>query len=195
VGQKTSLSAGERRGITSGGKASSNILTIREPSQIDSVEWDFDGNDTEDQTTTTLTTQFSYPTDGSFTAMVTVLDTDGGEAAATTTVTVQSPTQAITTANTLVQELPLNRGQQNSMTRKLDEAQDLLSQGDIIGACDKLSDVVSQLDAFVMNRRLSAEDAAPVLDEVHAIQQSLGCSQTQGISPQACQPGPSNGRL
>ncbi len=151
-------------------------VTVADPSLVDSVEWDFDGNGTGDQTTTTLTTEFSYPTDGSFTVMVTVSNADGGEASALLTVTVQSPTQAITTANTLVQELPLNRGQQNNLTRKLDDAQDLLSQGDITGACDQLNDVVSQLDALVKNRRLSTEDAAPVLGEVHAIQQSLGCS-------------------
>jgi hypothetical protein len=111
------------------------------------------------------------------TARVTVLDTDGGQASATTTVTVQSPADAITTADALVQQLSsLNSGQKNGLTSKLDAAQDLITKGNLAGACGNLRDVVSQLNAFVRTGQLSVAEAAPLLGEVQAIQQSLGCS-------------------
>jgi hypothetical protein len=49
-------------------------VTVDNPSHVSSVEWDFDGNGTVDQTTTTLTTQYTYATAGSFPAKVTVVD-------------------------------------------------------------------------------------------------------------------------
>jgi PKD repeat protein len=117
-------------------------VTVDNPSRVSSVEWDFDGNGTVDQTTTTLTTQYTYATAGSFPAKVTVVDQDGGQASATTTVTVQSPAQGITTAITLVQGLPLSSGQKNSLNSKLNDALKLLNQGNITGACGKLRDFV-----------------------------------------------------
>ena len=62
-------------------------VTIADPTKVQSVQWDFHGDGTVDQTTTTLTTQFTYTITGTFNPTVTVLDTDGGEASAATTVT------------------------------------------------------------------------------------------------------------
>jgi predicted outer membrane repeat protein len=150
-------------------------VTVDNPSLVSSVKWDFDGNGTVDQTTTTLTTQYTYATAGSFPAKVTVVDQDGGQASATTTVTVQSPAQGITTAITLVQGLPLSSGQKNSLNSKLNDALNLLNRGNITGACGKLRDFVNQMNSLVNTGQLSSVDAARVLDEVRAIQISLGC--------------------
>jgi PKD repeat protein len=150
-------------------------VTVADPTKVQSVQWDFNGDGTVDRTTTTLTTQFTYTAAGTFQAMVTVINTDGGKASATTTVTVLSASQTVDTAKALVQQLPLNSGQKNSLTSKLNDAQALMTRGNITGACGKLSEVVSQINAFVSSGQLSAADAAPVLGEVQAIQQSLDC--------------------
>lgn len=150
-------------------------VTVTDPSKVQSVTWDFDGDGTVDQTTNALTTQFAYAAAGTFTAMVTVIDADGGEASSTTTVTVQSAAQVIESAITLVQQLPLNEGQQTSLTAKLNAVSRYLAQGDISDACNALVAEVNQVNALVRSRRLSAEDAEALLSEVQSIQTSLGC--------------------
>jgi uncharacterized membrane protein len=149
-------------------------VTVVDPTEVQSVEWNF-GSGFVDQTTTTLTTQFTYTTARTFDAIACVIGMAGGKACAGTTVTVQSASQAIDTAKSLVQQLPLNRGQKNSLTSKLNDAQDLITKGNITGACSKLSDVVSQINALVSSGQLSSASAALVLDEVRVIQVSLGC--------------------
>jgi len=60
---------------------------------ISSVKWDFDGNGTVDETTSGLTTSFTYATSGTFTPIVTVIDNGGSTASATTGLTIQNPAQ------------------------------------------------------------------------------------------------------
>jgi len=60
---------------------------------IASVKWDFDGNGTVDETTSGLTTSFTYATSGTFTPIVTVIDNGGSTASATTGLTIQNPAQ------------------------------------------------------------------------------------------------------
>jgi hypothetical protein len=75
-------------------------------------------------------TQFTYATAGNFTARVTVIDADGGMASAATALSVQSPAQALATADALVQQLPLNKGQQNSLSSKLNAVAGDLNRDD-----------------------------------------------------------------
>jgi PKD repeat protein len=150
-------------------------VTVADPTKVHSVEWDFDGNGTVDQTTSTFTTQFTYTTAGTFNPMVTVVDTDGGDASATTTVTVQSPVDAISTAITLVQALPLNAGNQNSLIAKLNAASTNISHGDLPAACQSLQDLLTEMNDIVQSGRLTPASAAPLVGEVQAIRLGLGC--------------------
>ena len=59
-------------------------------SNIVTYKWDFDGNGSTDQTTSTPTVAHTYPTSYSGLAAVRVVSSDGGEALASTTVTVQA---------------------------------------------------------------------------------------------------------
>jgi hypothetical protein len=88
---------------------------------------------------------------------------------------VQSPAQATSTAISQVQQLPLSSGNKNSLISKLTDAQNLITRGNINGACGKLGDFVSAMDALVKTGSLSEQDATPVLDQVGAIQTSLQC--------------------
>ena len=150
-------------------------VTVADPSKVQSVQWDFNGDGTVDQTTMALSTQFTYATAGTFTAKVTVINADGGMASAALALTVQSPTQALATADALVQQLPLNQGQQTSLSSKLEAAAKQLDRGDPADGCGTLGAEVNEINALLKSGRLSAAGAAPLLNEVEAIRQSLGC--------------------
>ena len=70
-------------------------VTVDDPSNVSLVEWDFDGDATVDQTTTALTSEYTYATAGTYPASVTVSTSDGEQASATTTVMVRSAGVAI----------------------------------------------------------------------------------------------------
>jgi PKD domain len=145
-------------------------VTVKDPSRVQTVQWDFNGDGTVDQTTATLTTQFTYATAGSFTTKVTVIDGDGGQFSGMRVVSVQSPAQAIGTAIGLVEQLPLNGGQKDSLRSKLNDVAGYLARGDTMDACGALGAEIKKLNAL-----LSTANAAPLLDEVQAIKHSLGC--------------------
>jgi hypothetical protein len=83
-------------------------------------------------------TQFAYTTAGTFQPKVTVVDNSGASASASTTVVVDTPAQALGTVTPLIQGLPLNGGQQNSLLSKLNVAAASINRGDVIAVCNRL---------------------------------------------------------
>ena len=150
-------------------------VTVAAPGKVQSVQWDFDGNGTVDQTTAALGTQSAYPAAGTYTAKVTVVDADGGKASRTTAVNVLSPAQAVATASVLASQLPLNAGQRNSLISKLNAVVAALGRGDTAAACRVLGAEFHEIDALVQSGQLDAIAAQPLLDELLAIRGSLGC--------------------
>jgi hypothetical protein len=81
----------------------------------------------------------------------------------------------LATAEALVEQLPLNQGQQNSLSSKLEAAAKQLNQGSPADGCGTLGAEVNELNAHVKTGKLSAASATPLLGEVQALQRSLGC--------------------
>jgi PKD repeat protein len=74
---------------------------------VQSVQWDFDGDNTVDDTTQALTYQFTDSAAGTFNATVTVDSMLGGEVQKITPVTVLLPGGAISDAISKVQGLSM----------------------------------------------------------------------------------------
>lgn len=142
---------------------------------IASVQWDFNGDGTVDQTTTTLTTSFTYTIAGTFTPMVTVMDNAGATASASTTVTVQTPAQAINALISSIQGLPLNAGQKNSLIGKLNAASASIDKGKLTAACNQLNAFMNEVNALVQSKRLNAATANMLISEAQGIKAALGC--------------------
>jgi PKD repeat protein len=141
------------------------------------AQWDFDGSGgIVDLISNETNASYTYTQPGIYQARVEVFGINTPSATATTTVEVLTPAQAVPEAISKVQQLPLSSGNKNSLISKLTDAQNLITKGNINGACGKLKDFVSQMNTLVKTSRLSAQDAAPVLGQVGAIQTSLQCN-------------------
>jgi hypothetical protein len=151
------------------------LVVVDHPDRVVEVQWDFDGDGKVDLTDNETNAEYTYTQPGTYQARVEVFGVNPPSATAVTTVTLQSPAQATSTAISLVQQLPLSSGNKNSLISKLTDAQNLITRGNINGACGKLGDFVSEMNTLVKTGRLSAQNAAPVLDQVGAIQTSLQC--------------------
>jgi YVTN family beta-propeller protein len=162
-------------GLLAGGSVDLSMV-VSNPTLMTSVTWDFFGNGTQVQTTPTSTTQFTYPTAGTFTLKVTVQLADGTSVSATEPVFVQSQAQAIAKTITLVQHLgSLNAGQQNSLLTKLNAASDALGRANSTAACGQLGAFVDEGTSLVQQGVLTRLVAAPVLNEGAALRGSLAC--------------------
>jgi len=136
------------------------------------AQWDFEGNGSVDRVTTALTTSFAYTTANTFNPHVTVMDNGGAMASAATTVTVETPSQAINDLITSVQGLSsLNAGQKNSLNSKLNAASNAINRGNLTTACN-------QLDAFIneVKAQLDQATANNLINAAQAIKTALGCS-------------------
>lgn len=117
----------------------------------------------------------SYAKAGTYAVSLTVSDDDGGVGQATTTVTVQTTQQALSSIAAYVQQkLPLNGGQKQSLLAKLNAASASASRGDTTATNNQLNAFLNELNADVNSGKLTKAQAAPLWGAVHAIQGTLG---------------------
>lgn len=136
-----------------------------------SVVWDFFGNGTVVQTTSTLSTSHAYAAPGTYSARVTVLTKSGGTLLTKTVpVHVQSPLQALRTAAVLVKlahSLPSSL--QSSLQIELNLAYVYLEGGHTTSAYNEIALYVSQLSSLL----LRPPAVAAALSEGEAIKAAL----------------------
>ena len=87
--------------------------------------------------------------------------------------------QLIEDLKTLIPGLPLNNGEQNSLTVKLDGAIADLSKTppNVPPACGKLKAFANQVQAFIQSSALTQAEGQPLIDAVTVIRTELGCFQ------------------
>ena len=89
-------------------------------------------------------------------------------------VTVVSPTAAIDDLIESVEALDLHHGIENSLLKKLTNAQKNLDADDIAGACDKLASFIAQVKAQ-SGKKIDADDAEDLIEMAEAVRESLDC--------------------
>jgi PKD repeat protein len=133
--------------------------------------WDFgDGS-----SASGLSATHRYTAAGTYRVTLTVTDDDGGVGKATTTVTVQTVQQAISSIGAYVQKIAtLNAGQKNSLTAKLNAASAAASRGDTTAATNQLNAFLNEVQADQNSGKISDSQAATLRDAVHAVKAALG---------------------
>ncbi len=144
------------------------------------VVWDFgDGS----HTTTNLpagggqavSTTHAYGSAGTYHVTLSVGDGEGGTGAASTTVSVLTPQQAVGAISGYMQRLSgLNKGQKNSLQAKLDAATDSIARGDTTSANSQLNAFLHELNAYANTGKVSGTDLIVLSNAVHAVQGALG---------------------
>lgn len=78
-----------------------------------------------------------------------------------------------------VQGLPLNAGQKNSLTVKLEGAIFQLSKDppNVPPACGKLKAFVNEVEAYIQSNKLTEAEGQPLIDEANGIRTELNCHQ------------------
>lgn len=71
---------------------------------------------------------------------------------------------AIVNLISMVQTLPLNNGNKNSLTAKLENALEKYNEGKLIPARNIMNAFINELNQFVINRKLTATQAQPLID-------------------------------
>ncbi len=89
-------------------------------------------------------------------------------------VTVVSPTAAIDDLFESVELLGLHHGIENSLLKKLANAQMNLDADDIAGACDKLASFIAEVQAQ-SGKKIDADDADDLIADAEAVRESLDC--------------------
>jgi len=147
--------------------------TFTDPGTLDThtAGWNFgDG-----ATASGLSATHSYSAAGSYTVTFTVTDDDNGVGQATTTVTIQTPEQALTSIAGYVQSLKsLNNGQKNSLTAKLDAAGASIARGDAGSATNQLDAFLNELQADLTTGRITSDDMTTLRSSIHDVQAALG---------------------
>ena len=143
--------------------------------------WDFgDGTSLTTPTipaggSTNLAASHSFAAAGTYTVRLKVADDDGTTGVAATTVTVQTPQQALGSIAAYVQALPgLNKGQVNSLLAKLHAASDAAARGDTNAANNQLNAFLNELAADVSSGKVLPANASVLSASVHAVQGALG---------------------
>ena len=88
---------------------------------------------------------------------------------------VTTPTPTIAALIDSVEALDLPRGIENSLLKKLTNAQRNLDSGDSAGACDKLASFTSQVKAQKGKKITPGSAADDLVAEAEAVQESVGC--------------------
>jgi hypothetical protein len=75
--------------------------------------------------------------------------------------------------------LPLNNGQINALTVKLEAAINQLSKTtpNIPPACGQTKAFVNQVEAFIQSNKITEAQGEPLIDDATEIRELLGCSQ------------------
>jgi len=112
---------------------------------------------------------------GTTTVTCTAKDGAGNTGTGTFTITVTGGGGQITALSSKVKGLPgVSSSVKNSLTQKLDDANKLLSQGNIIGACGKLKDFTAQVQSQ-SGKGLTAAQANDLLADAARIMNVIGC--------------------
>jgi len=85
--------------------------------------------------------------------------------------------QAIQALIVEVEGLPLNQGQINSLTVKLENAINLLSKDPprVNAACGLLKAFVNEVDGFIKSNNLTPAEGEPLIEAANSIRCDLGC--------------------
>jgi hypothetical protein len=126
-------------------------------------------------TATGLNVLHAYSAAGTYTVTFQVSDGEGGLGESTTTVTVQTTSQALSSIEAFVQGLSgLNQGQKNSLIVKLQNAAAAIARGDNKAASNELDAFLNELEAYVNAGKVPAGAAGTLRTAVHVVQGSLG---------------------
>jgi PKD repeat protein len=147
--------------------------TFTDPGALDThtADWQFgDG-----ATGNGFSPSHAYSAAGTYTVKLTVTDDDNGAGQATTTVTVQTPQQAVTSITGYVQGLKgLNAGQKNSLIGKLNAAGDSMTRGNTTAANNQMNAFLNELQTDLNSGRIAPGDMTILRNAVHAVQAALG---------------------
>ena len=120
--------------------------------------------------------------DGSGTITATcdeAVDNAGNRGSATATYTVLTPQEAIAdiqdAIDGLVDDGSLKKGQANGLTKPLDSAIRSLDKGNIVAACNQLTDFIAEVNAKTPSP-LDGATAAALIADAQAIQSAIGCT-------------------
>ena len=117
---------------------------------------------------------------GTTTVTYTVTDGAGLTASCSFTVTVKTAAAVIQDLISRVQLLQsqgkLSGQNAQGLISKLQAALDALNDGKINVACNKLSDFISQVSAFINNGTLSSADGQPLINSAAKVRNTLGCT-------------------
>lgn len=87
--------------------------------------------------------------------------------------------QAIQALIVEVEGLPLNQGQINSLTVKLENAINLLSKDPprVNAACGLLKAFINEVDGFIKSNQLTEAEGQSLIDQATDIREQLNCHQ------------------
>jgi uncharacterized repeat protein (TIGR01451 family) len=115
---------------------------------------------------------------GTTTVTYTVVDAAGNTASCSFQVTVKTPQQTVLDMMAAVQALqpPLTGTQVQGLNSKLQAALDAVNQGKTNIACNKLSDVISQVTAYINNGTLTSAQGTPLITSANHVRNTIGCT-------------------
>jgi YVTN family beta-propeller protein len=149
-------------------------VTGADASLVGSVKWDLFANGKVVQTTSTLTTSYSYAAPGTFVARVTVLNKSGGTLLTKTVpVVVQSPLQAIRTAEGLTNLALSPSSLRTSLLNDLTGAYLALEVGNRSAALNDVNLYVNQLTSYVRSLATPSKTVTTALGQGEAIAAAL----------------------
>ena len=119
-----------------------------------------------------------FPIGVTTTVTYTVNDAHGNSASCSFTVRVKTVQQTIQDMMAAVSALqpPLTGTQVQGLNAKLQAALDAINQGKTNVACNKLSDFISQVSAYINNGTLTSAQGTPLINSANHVRNTIGCT-------------------